>query len=270
MGLLEKAGNISSEDEKPETKIPKKAVPVAAPAPVKAAKPVKTAKKAKRAEKKKPEKKVREKKPRAPRAKKELPPDFEVATRGQRLTRRIVDFLVSYGWSLPILVVTAWGSYFNPTPFIILGLGLIVFNLWFMPSYAGGRSVGNWISRTRYVNTRGESPIWIYFTLKGMTTLFILIGLWAVSVVMSNKGFGETTGSQIFSAIGILMVIPPILDYIMYKLRGDLGLWDTAFGGVWLVRTTKSTEAKGWLKRLESISDFTESKGWLSDEEKSS
>ena len=68
MGLLEKAGNISSEDEKPETKIPKKAVPVAAPAPVKAAKPVKTAKKAKRAEKKKkPEKKVREKKPRAPR-----------------------------------------------------------------------------------------------------------------------------------------------------------------------------------------------------------
>ena len=47
MGLLEKAGNISSEDEKPETKIPKKAVPVAAPAPVKAAKPVKTEKKAK-------------------------------------------------------------------------------------------------------------------------------------------------------------------------------------------------------------------------------
>ena len=263
MGLLEKAGNISTEDEKPETKIPKKPEPVVAP------EPVKTAKKAKRAKKKKGEKKVREKKPRAPRVKKELPPDFEVATRGQRLTRRIVDFLVSYGWSLPILVVTAWGSYFNPTPFIILGLGLIVFNLWFMPAYAGGRSVGNWISRTRYVNTRGESPIWIYFTLKGMTTLFILIGLWAVGVVMSD-GFGEATLSQIFNAIGLLMLIPPLLDYIMYKLRGDLGLWDTAFGGVWLVRTTKSTEAKGWLKRLESISDFTESKGWLSDEEKSS
>ena len=55
MGLLEKAGNISSEDEKPKTKIPKKPEPVIAP------EPVKTAKKAKRAEKmKKPEKKVRE------------------------------------------------------------------------------------------------------------------------------------------------------------------------------------------------------------------
>jgi hypothetical protein len=270
MGLLEKAGNISTEDEKPVTKIPKKPEPVIAPEPVKTVKKAKPVKKAKRAEKKKREKKPREKKPRAPRVKKELPSDFEVATRGQRLTRRIVDFLVSYGWSLPLLGITAWGSNFNPTPLIILGLGLIVFNLWFMPAYAGGRSMGNWISRTRYVNTRGESPIWVYFSLKGLTTLFILIGLWAVSVVMSNKGFGETTGGQIFSAIGILMLIPPLLDYIMYKLRGELGLWDTVFGGVWLVRTTKSTEAKGWLKRLESISDFTESKGWLSDEEKSS
>jgi len=39
------------------------------------------------------------------------------------------------------------------------------------------------------------------------------------------------------------------------------------FGGVWLVRTVKSTEAKGWLKRLEAIGDFTESKGWLADQE---
>ena len=54
MGLLEKAGNISTEDEKPVTKIPKKPEPVIAP------EPVKTVKKAKRVEKKK----KREKKPR--------------------------------------------------------------------------------------------------------------------------------------------------------------------------------------------------------------
>lgn len=128
--------------------------------------------------------------------------------------------------------------------------------------------MGNWISRTRYVNSRGEAPVWVYFTLKGMTTLFVLIGLWALSVIMGNKSLGESTFSQITNAVGLLLLIPPLLDYILYKLRGDLGLWDTVFGGVWLVRTTKSTEAKGWLKRLESISDFTESKGWLSDEEK--
>ena len=259
MGLLEKAGTISTEEEKPKTKVVAKTEPTPEPAPVQ--KPKKE-KKARRTREKK------EKKPRAPRVKKELPDGFEMATRGQKLTRRIVDFLVSYGWSILLLAITAWGSYFNPTPFVLLGLGLIVFNLWFMPAYAGGRSMGNWISRTRYVNSRGEPPVWIYFTLKGMTTLFVLIGVWALSVIMGNKSLGEGTFSQITNAIGLLLLIPPLLDYAMYKLRGDLGLWDTVFGGVWLVRTTKSTEAKGWLKRLESISDFTESKGWLSDEEK--
>jgi hypothetical protein len=55
----------------------------------------------------------------------------------------------------------------------------------------------------------------------------------------------------------------------MYKLRKESGqgLWDSVFGGVWLVRTVKSTEAKGWLKRLEAIGDFTESKGLLADQE---
>ena len=110
----------------------------------------------------------------------------------------------------------------------------------------------------------------MYFTVKGATTLFVLIGFWALSVIMSNQSLGETTMGQIMNAIGLLLLIPPLLDYGMYKLRGELGLWDSIFGGVWLVRTTKSKEAKGWLKRLESISDFTESKGWLSDEEKES
>ena len=53
----------------------------------------------------------------------------------------------------------------------------------------------------------------------------------------------------------------------MYRKRGDLGLWDTIFGGVWLVRATKSKQAKGWLKRLESVSDWTESKGFLDEQE---
>ena len=262
MGLLEKAGNITPEETKPQTKVVKQPEPVAAPEPVKT--------KEKKEKKQKKERVKRERKPRQPRAKKVLPEGYELATRGQRITRRIVDFLVSYGWSIPLVGITAWGSYFNPTPFVMLGLGLIVFNLWFMPAYAGGRSMGNWISRTRYINARGESPIWVYFTVKGATTLFVLIGFWALSVIMSNQSLGETTMGQIMNAIGLLLLIPPLLDYGMYKLRGELGLWDSIFGGVWLVRTTKSKEAKGWLKRLESISDFTESKGWLSDEEKES
>jgi len=209
---------------------------------------------------------VREKKVNKPRVKKEIPEGFEVATRGQKAIRRVVDFAVSYGWSVPLIAISAWGSNFNPTLIILLGIGLMSFNLWFMPSYAGKRTVGNWISRTRYINSRGDSPIWIYIMIKGLTTIFVILGLFALLVILANKSVGEGTFQQIFNVIALLLLIPPLIDFSMYKMRGDLGLWDTVFGGVWLVRTTKSKEAKGWLKRLESVSDWTESKGLLDEQ----
>ncbi len=266
MGLLEKAGNIQTEDTPPATKVVQQPEAVPQPAPVTEAKPVKKAKPAKKA---KP-KKVREKKTKTPRVKKEMPDGFESATRGQRIIRRVVDFAVSYGWSVPLIGISAWGSDIDPTLIILLGIGLMSFNLWFMPSYAGKRTVGNWISRTRYVNSRADPPIWVYILLKGLTTIFVILGVFALFVIVGNKSIGEGTFEQIFNVIALLLLFPPLIDFSMYKMRGDLGLWDTVFGGVWLVRTTKSTGTKGWLKRLESISDWTESKGLLDDQEETS
>ena len=120
MGLLEKASNIEAEEKPPETKVvkPKKE-------PVKAA-PVEKKKPAKKAKKVKPPK---EKKPRAPRVKKELPEGFELATKSQKFIRRLFDFAVTYGWSIPLIALSAWGAFFNPTIFVMLGLGLIVFSI---------------------------------------------------------------------------------------------------------------------------------------------
>ena len=65
------------------------------------------------------------------------------------------------------------------------------------------------------------------------------------------------------------MLLPPLIDYFMYRFRknSEHGLWDTMFGGIWMVRTNRSAEAKGWLKRLESLGDYAESKGLLSDKD---
>ena len=261
MGLLEKASNIDAEEKPPETKVVK---------PKKEAVKEPSAEKPKKAEKKpKKVKPPKEKKPKAPRVKKELPEGFELATKSQKFIRRLLDFAVNYGWSVPLIALSAWGAFFNPTIFVLLGLGLIVFNLWFMPNYAGKRTVGNWISRTQYINSRGESPFSIYIAVKGMTTIFVLYGVFVLFVVMAEGSFGKSTGAQIFNALGFLCLLPPLVDYMMYRVRGDLGLWDTLFGGVWLVRTTKSKEAKGWLKRLESVSDWTASKGFLDEQETS-
>ncbi len=143
MGLLEKADQIRSGEESQEAP---PAAPTPPPTVVLDPEPVQEAPEAK------PKTRRRGRKPRTPRAKKTrqaktLPAGFEEVTSGQRIIRRVSDFIVSYGWCVPIVGIFAWGSNFDPTYFIILGMLLMSFNLIFMPR-STGRTVGNWISRT--------------------------------------------------------------------------------------------------------------------------
>ena len=260
MGLLEKAGKIQSEDE---------AVPAAeddAPATVVLPDPEpvkeKPAKKSRLRREKKAKKATREKKVRTPRV---MPDGFEAASTGQTLLRRIIDFLVSYGWSIPLIAFTAWGSDFQPTFFVYIGLGCIGLNLVVVPR-SSGRTIGNWISRTIYVNTRGNHPFYAYSAFKGLSFIFVMGGLFAL-FTFTSQGMPESDIGKISTVAGILLFIPPLIDWAMKRFgSSDQALWETLFGGVWLVKTTKSKDAKGFWKRLESIADYTESKGLLEDE----
>ena len=94
----------------------------------------------------------------------------------------------------------------------------------------------------------------------------VLIGIILVFTAPST-GL-DTTGGRIVLAMGLIMVLPPFLDYLFYRFKKDnLGLWDTLYGGVWMVRTTKTAEAKGWLKRLEQLGDYSDSQGWFKDKD---
>ena len=260
MGLLEKAEKIQTEDKVDVTPAPVVAA-VAEPEPVKVAKKSRRERRERKPKKTRP---IKEKKIKTP---KTLPDDFESATNLQKRTRRFVDFAVSYGWSIPILGLQGFGGGTDTTYFIILGVLLTIGNLVILPAYTN-RSIGNWVSRTRYVNTRGENPLWPFLTIKGLTTSFVLISSFAILVIMSELSMGDSTLGTIFRVIGLLLIIPPLVDYMMYKRRANgLGLWDTFFGGVWMVKTGKTAEAKGWLKRLESLGDFAESRGLLKESE---
>ena len=142
-------------------------------------------------------------------------------------------------------------------------MGLITFNLGFM-AYSTGRTTGNWITRTAYINTKGEKPHQSYIFLKGMTFPLIILGIISV-LTATATGLSESAG-KIQLALGLFFLVPPLLDYLFYRFKtDDLGLWDTLYGGVWLVKTAKTAESKGWLKKLEQLGDYTEAQGWLSD-----
>ena len=263
MGLLEKAGQINSGE--PTTVAPSepevKPEPVAAEA-VSEPEPVQSKKRTRR---KRAPRKKREPKQKKVRVAKVMPEDHVVASRSQMVIRRGSDFIVSYGWTVPLTVLTAWGSYFDPTYIFLLGTLLIGFNLGFMP-YTTGRSVGNWISRTTFVTSKSTTPHQSYIFLKGLTFPLVMLGL-ILFLTSTSEGFGSSSG-QILLATSLVFLFPPILDSLFYRFkRDDLGLWDTLYGGVWMVKTSKSAESKGWLKRLEQLGDYSEAQGWWSDKE---
>ena len=259
MGLLEKAGQIESGEpsvDKPEIVEPESvkeaSEPIAQPDPVK----TKKEKKSRRKKTRKP----REKKVRAPKV---LPEDSELASPTQFRIKKYSDFLVSWGWTIPLVGFTAWGNDFQPTIFVLAGMGLIAFNLGFM-AYTTGRTTGNWITLTIYVNTKGEKPHQSYIFLKGMTFPLVILGIIAI-LTATATGLSENAG-KIQLVLGLFFLLPPLLDYLFFRFKSDdLGLWDTLYGGVWLVKTAKTAESKGWLKRLEQLGDYTEAQGWLSD-----
>jgi len=259
LGLLEKAGQIESDKpsvDKPEIVDPESvkeaSEPIVQPDPVKT-------KKEKRSRRKKT-KKPREKKVKPPKV---LPEDSELASPTQFRIKKYSDFLVSWGWTMPLVGFTAWGNDFQPTIFVLAGMGLIGFNLGFM-AYTTGRTTGNWITRTIYVNTKGEKPHQSYIFLKGMTFPLVILGIIAI-LTATATGLSENAG-KIQLALGLFFLLPPLLDYLFFRFKSDdLGLWDTLYGGVWLVKTAKTAESKGWLKRLEQLGDYTEAQGWLSD-----
>ncbi len=263
LGLLEKADQLKS--EKPTTAAPEPVTPTqepkaAEPAAVAPAKPKKEKRRSRRRERK--AKPPREKKVRVAKV---LPDGFEEASKGQKSLRKFSDFTISWGWAVPIIALFAWGATSDLTYLILLGLLLTVFNVAVMPSQTS-RTMGNWVSRTTYINSSSEVPHFSYIFLKSLTFPLVLFGLIMFFFVPST-GISTSAG-KVFLALGFLSILPPLIDYMFYRMKKDnLGLWDTLYGGVWMVRTKKAAQAKGWLKRLEQLGDYTEAQGWWAEKE---
>ena len=262
MGLLEKAEKIQSEDEEEQTPAdePPKTVMIQEPEPVQ--------KKAKKAKKSRPR---RERKAKKAKSKKEtipkiIPDGFEPAGRTRGLFRYLVDFTINFGL-IAVFVGMLILFYTDVTYPLIFALILALGNMVYLPSKFA-RSAGNVISGTQFVNTRGDNPSFMYHMGKSANIPFTFLGLTALMFSIS-AGTEWTTGMKIFIGVSLFLMLIPILDRIMYRMKQDgdiaLGFWDRLFGGVWLVTADKTKSDSGIMQRLQSFGEYSESRGWMSE-----
>ena len=250
MGLLDKVDNM--DDAKPAKAKPKaakavaKAKPKAAKAVAKkatpkAAKPASVKIKAKGDGKDKPEK-IR------PTG---LPEGFELAGNMPRYIGWIINFAWNFGVSIGLLSILSTGADSDLTIGWAVALLMILVNWLVLPIWTG-RNIGEFVSRTKYINSSGSKPIFLHAVLNNSIGFLSLIGL---ILMMANFQNISTSGMVPFIT-GVVFIVFWIFNFFLKK-NSDFsqGIFDLAFSS-YLVKHVSTGDETGWMARFESLGDF--------------
>lgn len=265
MGLLDKAGDVGT-SKKPVAKAVAKAKPVAKAVPkakavakavpkatviaeTKAATPVPAA--------------VQVNEPAAVVVKKPrpqgLPENFEIASANARRIAWFTNFVVNLGpifaFLFSVTILDAFTTIFALVALIALMLNLIVVPI------MSGRTLGNFVSRTKNVNSSGNKPVFLHALLVYSTGIFALLGLIFLMVnvqsVFNTKGSTQIWAS-IWSILGVVFIVLFFVN-VTFKNSSALkqGLYDTLFGA-YLVKhvPVAGEETSAFIAKLESMGSY--------------
>ena len=242
MGLLDKVDNL--DDAKPAKATAKAAKPAKATA--KAAKPVKAAKAAKTAKPAKAKSdKTKKIRPTG------LPEGYELAGNMPRYIGWIINFGWNFGLPIGLLSMIATGA----DPDLTVGWGaaglMILINWLVMPIWTG-RNIGEFVSRTKFINSSGNKPMFIHAVLNNSIGFLSLIG-----IVMMMAYFQDIdAGGMAPFVTGIFFVVFWIFNFFLKKNSDySQGVFDLAFSAYLVKHVATGTET-GWLARFESLGDF--------------
>lgn len=253
MGLLDKVDNL--DDEKPAAAKPKavakakpkaaKAVAKAKPAAAKPAKAAKAAKPAKAAKVAKSKDKPEKIRPTG------LPEGYELAGNMPRYIGWLINFAWNFGVAIGLLSIISTGADSDLTIGWLAAGVMIILNWLVLPIWTG-RNIGEFVSRTKYINSSGTKPIFIHAILNNSIGFLSLIGLMMIMANFQNI----SSGGMPWFITGVVFILFWIVNFF-FKRNSDFsqGTIDLLFSA-YLVKHVATGEETGWLARFESLGDF--------------
>ena len=248
MGLLDKVDNL--DDEKPAKAVAKKAQPKRAVAKkaqpkkavAKAAKPAKAAKAAKKAKPEGGEKRIRPS---------GLPEGFELTGKMPRYIGWLINFAWNFGVAIGLLSILATGADSDLTLGWAGAFLMILVNWLILPIWTG-RNIGEFVSRSKYMNSSGAKPFPAHAVLNNSLGFMGLIGM-----ILMFVYFQDISGSGMVPfIIGAVMIVLWIVNFFLKKNSDySQGIFDLAFSAYLVNHVATGTET-GWLARFESLGDF--------------
>jgi hypothetical protein len=253
MGLLDKAGNVGTTPEKGPKAVAKAIPKAVAKAPAAVAIPAA----AKTAVSKKAAKPVKAKKVKTPRTT-GLPEGYELASIMNRSISWWINFAVNFSLLVTALaqnMLSGGGGGVNTYLFVAAGI-LIILNVVVIPLKTG-RTIGHFVSRTKYISASGEKANVFHSILANTVGFFALMGIIMVGMTtptVTNKDAGGITTI----IVGIIFIILWFVNR-NFKKNSDMdqGLYDIMFRA-YLVKhiPVEGEAATGIWGRLENTGDW--------------
>ena len=165
---------------------------------------------------------------------------------------RYIGWLINFGWNFGVLNWNPidfhiWRPRFNSRIRSCSGhdttkLGSIT-NL-------VGKNVGEFVSRTKYINSSGNKPFPIHALLNNSLGFLFLIGFILIGTNISRGG------DMVMVGLGSVFMLVWIVNFF-FKKNSDYsqGLFDMVFNA-YLVKHVSTGEETGWAARFEGLGDF--------------
>ena len=211
MGLLDKVDNLDeTQPAKAKPKAAKavaKAKPKAAKAVAKAApkskSPARPAKAAKAAKAKDKPEKIRPS---------GLPEGYELAGKMPRYIGWLINFGWNFGVAIGLLSIISTGADSDLTLGWIGSLLMITLNWLVLPIWTG-RNIGEFVSRTKYINSSGNKPIFIHAVLNNSIGFLSLIGLILLMANFQNI----SSGGMPYFVTGVVFILFWIINFFFKR-----------------------------------------------------
>ena len=247
MGLLDKAGNVGKTEDKP--KAVAKAIPKAV---AKAPAPIAVTPAAKKVVSKKPAKAKKAKTPRTT----GLPDGFELASAMNRSISWWVNFAVNFSVLLVAIGMSTSDTGFTTTVLYAVAGLMLILNVIVIPLKTG-RTIGHFVSRTKYITASGEKANVFHSIFANTVGFFALMGIIMVAVNASTVTSKDAVGITII-VVGIIFVVLWFVNR-NFKKNSDMdqGLYDLMFRA-YLVKhiPVEGEVATGIWGRLENAGDW--------------
>jgi len=180
-----------------------------------------------------------------------LPEGYELAGKMPRYVGWLVNFAWNYGVLLGTISIFMFGDPDLTLPF--LAAGLMILSNWLVIPIWQGRNIGEFVSRTKYINSSGNKPIFIHAVLNNSLGFLVLMG--TIFIFVGWKDISTSSGGT-FVGIGAFFILLWVIN-AFFKKNSDYsqGIFDMAFSA-YLVRHVASGAETGWLARFEGLGDF--------------